>query len=165
MFPSVALYAAADQQLTREIGEIRLTSVQARLAQCFYLLTQSRINRCWNLFSTTARLAIAAGLHRQTRQRSVPDHIVSECRKRVFWCAYSLDVYLSAALGRPRLFHDENIDQVCNKPSTYIFNIVLMVSKDYPTEVDDGDLFAYTIAQPLASSQRIMTAPICHAKY
>lgn len=73
---------------------------------------QSRINRCWNLFGTTARLAIAAGLHRRRRQQSKPDFIVLECRKRVFWCAYSLDIYLSAALGRPRMFHDDDIDQV-----------------------------------------------------
>lgn len=40
------------------------------------------------------------------------DLVELECRKRVFWCAYGLDNYLSAALGRPRTFHDEDIDQV-----------------------------------------------------
>ncbi|KAJ5984707.1 hypothetical protein N7481_006806 [Penicillium waksmanii] len=36
--------------------------------------------------------------------------IESECRRRTFWCAYTLDAYLSAALGRPRTFHDNDID-------------------------------------------------------
>jgi len=40
------------------------------------------------------------------------NNIDEECRKRVFWCAYSLDNYLSAALGRPKIFHDEDVDQV-----------------------------------------------------
>ena len=35
-----------------------------------------------------------------------------ESRRRLFWCAYSLDKYLAAALGRPRTFKDEDIDQV-----------------------------------------------------
>ena len=90
-----------------------LTSIQARLAQCFYLLSESRINHCWSLFGTTARLALAIGLNRRRRVEVFPDYVEEESRKRVFWCAYSLDNYLSAALGRPRIFHDEDIDQVC----------------------------------------------------
>lgn len=34
-----------------------------------------------------------------------------ECRRRTFWSAYSLDNYLSMALGRPRTFNDKDIDQ------------------------------------------------------
>lgn len=34
-----------------------------------------------------------------------------DCRKRVFWSAYTLDRYLSVILGRPRIFRDEDIDQ------------------------------------------------------
>jgi hypothetical protein len=97
-----------------ERGQIRLASVQARLSQCFYLLSQSRVNHCWSLFGQVAHLALALGMHRQ-RRIEPPDarlSIESQCRKRTFWCAYSLDCYLSAALGRPRTFHDEDIDQV-----------------------------------------------------
>lgn len=70
------------------------------------------MNHCWSLFGTTGRLALAIGLHRRWRREAINDHVESECRKRVFWCAYSLDIYLSAALGRPKIFHDEDIDQV-----------------------------------------------------
>lgn len=91
-----------------------MTSVQARLCQCFYLLSQSRINHCWNLFGTTAHLALAIGLNRRRRWDTSNryDLIELECCRRVFWCAYSLDNYLSASLGRPRTFKDEDIDQV-----------------------------------------------------
>ena len=113
--PSSARYfQAADHQLSSETGEIRLTSVQARLCQCFYLLSRSRVNHCWSLFGTTAHLILAIGMHRRRRVEASngADLIDLECRKRVFWCAYGLDNYLSAALGRPRTFHDDDIDQV-----------------------------------------------------
>ncbi|KJR82997.1 transcriptional activator protein acu-15 [Sporothrix schenckii 1099-18] len=113
MDSSAHFYRAAERQLAREKGAIRLASVQARLCQCFYLLSQSRINQCWSLFGTTAHLALAIGLNRNRRADPAGglSQIDVECRRRTFWCAYSLDNYLSAALGRPRTFHDEDIDQ------------------------------------------------------
>ena len=109
---SARYFQAAEQQLNAARGEIQLTSVQTRLCQCFYLLAQSRINHCWSLFGTTTHLAYAIGIHRRRRVDSTTDLVDLECRKRVFWCAYSLDNYLSTALGRPRTFHDDDIDQV-----------------------------------------------------
>jgi hypothetical protein len=111
---SARYYFAAEHQLAKERGAVRLTSVQARLGQCFYLLTQSRINHCWSLFGTTAHLALAIGLNRGRRgdHSGVVDYIELESRRRLFWSAYVLDKYLAAALGRPRTFKDEDIDQV-----------------------------------------------------
>ena len=88
--------------------------MQARLLQCFYLLTQSRINHCWSLFGTTAHLALAIGLNRGRRYdpSATVDYVELENRRRTFWVAYSLDKYLSAALGRPMTYKDEDIDQV-----------------------------------------------------
>ncbi|CAG9953020.1 unnamed protein product [Clonostachys rosea f. rosea IK726] len=108
-------FAVAEHQLSMEKGQIKLSNVQARLAQCFYLLAQSRLNHCWTLFGITAHLALALGIHRKSRvdanTSNRVDHIDLECRKRTFWCAYNLNTYLSAALGRPMTFHDEDIDQ------------------------------------------------------
>ena len=111
---SARYFQAADHQLSSETGEIRLTIVQTRLCQCFYLLSQSRVNHCWGLFGTTAHLILALGIHRKRRLETSTgvDLIELECRKRVFWSAYGLDSYLSASLGRPRTFHDDDIDQV-----------------------------------------------------
>jgi hypothetical protein len=111
---SARFFSAAEQELAAEKGQVLLTSVQARLAQCIYLLSQSRLNHCWGLFGITAHLALALGIHRKRHIDSSHggDYIDLECRKRTFWCAYNIDTYLSAALGRPRTFHDEDIDQV-----------------------------------------------------
>ncbi|KAB8224364.1 fungal-specific transcription factor domain-containing protein [Aspergillus novoparasiticus] len=145
---SAVYFGASEHHLAAETGPVRVTSVQARLAQCFYLLSQSRINHCWSLFGTTARLAIAIGLHRK-RRREHPNPvnlIEQECSKRVFWCAYSLDNYLSAALGRPRIFHDDEIDQ------------------EYPEVAEDRQITLTSILPPTSTCQSIMLAPVYHAK-
>ncbi|KAK6085125.1 fungal specific transcription factor domain-containing protein [Seiridium cupressi] len=146
---SARYYLAADQYLSKERGSIRLTSVQARLAQCFYLLGQSRINHCWSLFGTMAHLALAIGLNRN--RRGYPsadiDRVEAECRRRTFWCAYSLDSYLSAALGRPRTFHDDDIDQ------------------ELPSNIEDTDLIGEAhLPRHSQPKQSLMLAPVAHVK-
>ncbi|KAF9894711.1 hypothetical protein FE257_006601 [Aspergillus nanangensis] len=145
---SAVYFGASEHHLTTETGPVRLTSIQARLAQCFYLLSESRINHCWSLFGTTARLAIAIGIHRRRRREhaGLVNAIEHECCKRVFWCAYSLDNYLSAALGRPRAFHDDEIDQ------------------DLPEVVEDHQITATTILPAMSGGQSVMLAPVYHAK-
>jgi hypothetical protein len=69
-----------------------------------------------------------------------------ECRKRVFWAAYTLDNYLSAALGRPRTFHDEDIDQ------------------EMPSLVSDEEITSSRIITTPSKSQSIMLAPMYHAR-
>ncbi|KAH8890643.1 hypothetical protein GQ53DRAFT_867005 [Thozetella sp. PMI_491] len=143
-------FLMAEHQLSKERGTVRLTSVQARLCQCFYLLSLSRMNHCWTLFGTMAHLALAIGLNRNRRADPAGgfNNIDIECRRRVFWCAYTLDNYLSAALGRPRTFHDPDIDA------------------ELPSCVDDLDLMTSPPVAPpfLKRGQTIMFAPVAHVK-
>ncbi|TKX19390.1 fungal specific transcription factor domain-containing protein 67 [Elsinoe australis] len=150
---SANLYAASENQLSRETGGVRLSAVQARLAQCFYFLAQSRVNQCWNLFGTTTRLALAIGIHRKQqdlpRQSDTAAIIDQECRRRTLWAAYSLDNYLGAQLGRPRALHDRDIDQ------------------DLPLCIDDHLLTSNSSGSPnpqTGVAQSVMLAPIYHAK-
>ncbi|CAM1507737.1 Fc.00g045850.m01.CDS01 [Cosmosporella sp. VM-42] len=143
---SAIFFSAAEDQLAGEKGAIRLTSVQARLAQCFYLLSQSRLNHTWTLFGTTAHLALALGIHRRRLGDShgVLDYVDLECRKRTFWCMYNLDTYLSAALGRPRSFHDEDIDQ------------------ELPASLNDTQIRRRTMDLSAIGSQSIMSGSVAH---
>lgn len=146
---SARYFLAAEHQLAKERGSIRLTSIQARLTQCYYLLTQSRINHCWSLFGTTSHLALAIGLNRSRRPDAASGfhQVEAECRRRTFWCAYTLDTYLSVALGRPRSFHDEDIDT------------------ELPACVEDEELTAdYVNTSSLLKVQSIMLAPLAHMK-
>ncbi|KAH8811212.1 transcriptional regulatory protein GAL4 [Xylogone sp. PMI_703] len=146
---SARYFLAAEHQLTKERGSVRLTSVQSRLTQCYYLLTQSRINHCWSLFGTVSHLALAIGLNRNRRPdaSSGLSQIEAECRRRTFWCAYTLDAFLSVALGRPRSFHDEDIDT------------------ELPACIEDDDLMTDHIRTPTVNrGQSIMLAPLAHIK-
>ncbi|KAK9487530.1 fungal-specific transcription factor domain-containing protein [Lipomyces starkeyi] len=146
---SAVYFHAAERQLGIETGRPRLASVQARLVQCFYLLSCSRVNHCRSLFGTTAHLIQALGLHRRQKQLSsqnTVDYIEQECRKRVFWAAYSLDKYLSAVLGRPSIFHDNDIDQ------------------ELPSLVNDEDItHTEMILGNYKTVNCIMLAPVLHA--
>jgi hypothetical protein len=145
---SARYFLAAEHQLTKERGSVRLTSVQARLAQCYYLLTQSRINHCWSLFGTVSRLALAIGLNRNKRpEANGPAQVESECRRRTFWCAYTLDAYLSGALGRSKSFHDEDIDT------------------ELPACINDEELTADHVSTPSSNGGlSVMLAPLAHIK-
>lgn len=148
---STRYFLAAEHQLAKERGSVRLASVQARLTQCYYLLTQSRINQCWSHFGSVSRLALAIGLNRSRRSdaRSGMSLVETECRRRTFWCAYALDAYLSVALGRPRSFHDEDIDA------------------DLPTCVNDEDITPGQInnaVSPFDRNPSTMFAPLAHIK-
>lgn len=146
---SGALFAAAERKLLTEVGPARLESVQARLAQCLYLLSSSQINRAWYLFGSTAQLILSLGLHRQRSSRTSskgPGLVELETRKRVFWSAYTLDKYFSVMLGRPGIFRDEDVDQ------------------DFPDQVNDADLIDVHQKPALPFQNCVMSAPVYHAK-
>jgi len=96
-----------------------------------------------------AHLGLAIGLNRNRHPDAMNglSRVEAECRRRTFWCAYTLDAYLSAALGRPRSFHDEDIDA------------------QLPACVEDEELATEQIDPPTTSrGQSIMLAPVAHIK-
>lgn len=145
---STRYYQAAERQLLEEKGSIRVTSIQARLSQCYYLLTQSRINQCWSLFGSVVLLILAIGLNRNRGYGTgnMSTLVDIECCRRTFWCAYTLDVYLSLVLGRPRMFHDEDIDM------------------DLPGRIEDEALTPGVMTSRSPAGHNMMVAPIAHMK-
>lgn len=146
---SIRHFLSAEYQLSKERGTVSLVSVQAHLCQCLWLLSQSRMNHCWTLFGTTARLALAIGLNR-TRHVDMTNActpIELQGRRRTFWNAYCLDNYLSVALGRPRIFHDDDIDQ------------------DLPSCLDDSNIHLDHITACTSGGLSHMSAPVAYIKY
>jgi hypothetical protein len=86
-----------------------------------------------------------------------------ESRRRLFWCAYSLDKYLAAALGRPRTFKDEDIDQVSCLKYQYLY-IRLTSMQELPTVVNDVDLQPQYIRPTPPGAYSVMMAPVEHIK-
>jgi hypothetical protein len=99
----------------QETGFPKLESAQVRIVQVLYLLTTSRFNQSWYIFGNALQLISALGLQRRAdwrrRQKSAADYIEKQCSLRTFWTAYVLDNYLGVVFGRPRHFHDDNINQ------------------------------------------------------
>ena len=97
-----------------ETGIATLESAQARILQAFYLLMTCRQNQAWYVFGSLLQIISALGMHRRDWKRITgpqADYIHSQCRKRLFWSTYILDRVLGVVMGRPRHFHDDDIDQ------------------------------------------------------
>ena len=130
-----------------ESGPPRLETIQARLIQCLYLLSSSRANECWYSFGTALQVVTALGLHRKwpvKLSKKGCSYFELELRKRIFWSAYTLDKYLSIIFGRPRLLHDEDIDQ------------------ELPDEMNDEDILEEDPARRTGSADSMMIASVLH---
>ncbi|KAL4877735.1 fungal-specific transcription factor domain-containing protein [Aspergillus karnatakaensis] len=145
-------FCAAMQFTDTEIGFPRLESAQARLIQVLYLLQTARMNRAWYTFGNACQVISSLGLHRrQHRQQDASlavqsDYIAHQCAKRVFWTSYIIDKYLSVVFGRPRLLHDDEIDQ------------------DFPDTVNDEDMGNDGPLSTEANEESHMVALISHSR-
>jgi hypothetical protein len=107
-------YQKAEALLSQETGPPRLESVQARFAAVQYLLSSSRPNKALFTFGTMITLMQTLGIHRKQSEKaggSEIDSIVVEVRRRLFWCAFTLDKYLSIVMGRSPLLHVDFTNQ------------------------------------------------------
>ncbi|KAF9247479.1 transcriptional regulator family: Fungal Specific TF [Penicillium roqueforti] len=89
-----------------------IVSLQALLAIQVYLVATMSLRPASTVGGCILRSMLHAGLHRcpfRYKQLSTHDR---QLRKRVFWCAYAIDRYLSQALGLPLGIQDSDID-VC----------------------------------------------------
>lgn len=146
-------FCTASNLTAEETGLPRLDSVQARILQVLYLLQTGRMNQAWYVFGGTVPIVSALGLHRRsnrsrngTSRSPTGDYIISQCRKRTFWVVYTIDKYLAVVFGRPRLYHDDDIDQ------------------EYPDRVNDEDMTAQGPATSEPTMDCHIDSLIFHAK-
>ncbi|KAL4863849.1 hypothetical protein BDV12DRAFT_201716 [Aspergillus spectabilis] len=146
------LFCSAMEFTEGEMGFPRLESAQARLIQVLYLLQTVRMNKAWYTFGNACQVISSLGLHRrQSRQqtaslRDQSDYIAHQCAKRVFWTAYIIDKYLSVVFGRPRLLHDDEIDQ------------------EFPDTVNDEDMGPHGPSATEAKEESHIISLIFHSK-
>lgn len=96
------------------------------------------------------QLVAALGLHRKwyvKMGRNGSTYLERELRKRIFWSAYTLDKYLSIMFGRPRLLHDEDVDQ------------------EFPDLANDDDMSQEDPGKRTGSPDSMMMASILHYRY
>lgn len=89
-----------------------LSSLQALLAAQLYLVAKMSLRTASTVGGCVLRSMLHAGLHRcPFRYKELSSHD-RQLRKRIFWCAYAIDRYLSQVLGLPLGIQDSDID-VC----------------------------------------------------
>ncbi|KAJ5157142.1 uncharacterized protein N7482_008242 [Penicillium canariense] len=89
-----------------------IASLQALLAVQVYLVATMSLRLASTFGGCVLRSMLHAGLHRcPFRYAQLSSHD-RQLRKRIFWCAYAIDRYLSQALGLPLGIQDSDID-VC----------------------------------------------------
>ncbi|KAK1221321.1 Gypsy retrotransposon integrase-like protein 1 [Marasmius sp. AFHP31] len=79
----------------------------------FYLQTTSTPEAAWTMVGIGIRSAQEMGLHR--RSASSDNTVEDELWKRAFWLLISIDLFMSAFLGRPRATTPDDFD--CDLPS------------------------------------------------
>lgn len=147
-------FCAATRLTEAETGLPRLESAQARLIQVLYLLQTTRMNQAWYTFGNAMQIISTLGLHRQAGRKingtmaknTMPDYINAQCQKRTFWVAYIFDKYLSVVLGRPRYYHDDDVDQ------------------DFPDLVNDEDMTRQGPSESEPLEDCHVEALVLHAK-
>ncbi|KAJ5403468.1 hypothetical protein N7509_003339 [Penicillium cosmopolitanum] len=89
-----------------------IASLQALLSVQVYLIATMSLRLASTFGGCVLRSVLHAGLHRcPFRYTQLSSHD-RQLRKRIFWCAYAIDRYLSQALGLPLGIQDSDID-VC----------------------------------------------------
>lgn len=140
-------FQVAEAQLCRDTGRTQLPAIQARLLQCIYLCSRSRIQQCWSIFTVTVGLIFTMGLQRKCRASETGDMIEVESQKRTFWFAYTFDKHLSSSIGRPSLIRDDDVDQ------------------ELPCLVDDASLSSTGLMTVHDEIQSPMKATVFSIKY
>lgn len=133
-----------------------ISTLQALLAAELYLTTTMSLRAASTVNGALTRTMYNSGFHRcPSRYVQLPSG-TSDIRKRVFWCAYVLDRFLSQALGHPSSIEDAHVDvcipgmtelhraarpreSVMAGQSTLNEEVLDHLPKDQPAGAQDGD--------------------------
>lgn len=97
-----------------------ISGLQSLLLLLQYTNLDPTAANVWLLSGFTTQACIDLGLHHETSAVQRMDPLSKDIRRRVFWCAYEMEIATSAALLRPSSFLD------------------LRINVPFPAEVDDS---------------------------
>lgn len=97
---AVSLFNTAMQQI-HAVCTNDLMGLQAILLLLEYTFLNPSVANVWFLSGFTTQICIDLGLHQETREDLKADPLTVDIRRRVFWCAYEMEIATSGALLRP----------------------------------------------------------------
>ncbi|KAL1859853.1 hypothetical protein Plec18167_006325 [Paecilomyces lecythidis] len=87
-----------------------LRGLQALLLLCEYTFLNPSVANVWFVSGFTTQLCIDLGIHQETLDDQMADSLTVDIRRRVFWCAYEMEIATAGALLRPTQFLSKNIN-------------------------------------------------------
>ncbi|KAF3914858.1 hypothetical protein ABW20_dc0105280 [Dactylellina cionopaga] len=124
----------------------RLDTLKGVLLLALYSLMRPAVPGVWYVVGSALRICIDLGLHQETPQvLRVLDALTIDERRRLFWCAYSLDRQVCVYLGRPFGISDD------------------AVKVPFPEDIDDSLISEYGIHKEHPNAVRKSSRTIaCH---
>jgi hypothetical protein len=120
---AVGLFKTAMQHI-RAVCTNDIAGLQALLLLLEYTFLDPSAANLWFLSGFTTQACIDLGLHQESPDSLDMDPLTRDIRRRVFWCAYEMEIATSAALLRPTSLLSKHI----NVP--------------FPSEVEDSAISA-----------------------
>ncbi|KAK5467797.1 hypothetical protein LTS15_000770 [Exophiala xenobiotica] len=99
-----------------------LSGLQALLLLIQYTFLNPAVANLWLLTGMSAEACIDLGLHRELPESAEIDVLERDLRRRVFWCAWEMEVAVSAGLHRPVRTHNK------------------LISVSFPAEYEDSGI-------------------------
>ncbi|EWC46549.1 hypothetical protein DRE_04272 [Drechslerella stenobrocha 248] len=124
----------------------RLDTLKGVLLLALYSLMRPAVPGVWYVVGSALRICVDLGLHQETPQAAkVLDALTIDTRRRLLWCAYSLDRQVCVYLGRPFGISDDAI------------------KVPFPEDIDDSLISEYGIQKGHPNAVRKSSKTIaCH---
>ena len=100
--------AAAVMHIEAVVHPGAISGVQAILLLVLYALIEPEYFRCWDLIGLASRVVVDLGLHVEPSPEMRMSKEVLDMRRKVFYCVYALDRYISIAYDRAFSFTDDS---------------------------------------------------------
>ena len=96
--------------LTMLVRYLDAWTIHANRTKSIYSLAMNRRHSSYCYVGCAVRFAIITGLHLNVPPHCMPDPILRETRKRIWWTVYILDRSWASMLGKPVTIQDDDID-------------------------------------------------------
>ncbi|KAL7903861.1 putative transcriptional activator protein acu-15 [Trichoderma velutinum] len=129
-YSSEQLYSTAQLYADEVLQLESLETIQAYLCFAVYSLRSPVGTSVWRFSGLALRQCIELGYHRHHKVTGlVSDPLRLELRKRVFWCAWTIDCMCACILGRPLALRNQEFD--C----------------EYPLDIEDAYISSHGISR------------------
>ena len=139
-------YFIAARKLIDITNTTDIESVQTIFMLTLFLQCSARLTTCYSYIGIALRSALRQGLHKQVESTSQLDNITQECRKRLFWTIYKMEIYVNSVLGLPHSIDEDDI------------------TVEFPLDVDDVNIEVDHIAPQPEGKLSSCGINNCHTK-